>query len=147
MGYAGQIYYSGDAVTWAWVPPVTTVELRAVIWTRTHFFAVGGTPCSSVDATGAVLTTSDGITWRSAVVPPAQGALNDIAWNGSLYVATECGRYFASSDLVTLDTYLGPLTSGRASGPRGYRARDGSIAWHARRDRHARHACGMTNSR
>lgn len=89
VGYQGNILRSNDGLTWTNVsPPADTspVRFQAIVWDGNRFIA------SSPDL---AVSSTDGVTW-SAIGP---GALNDVASNGSEFVAVGAdGRVRHSSD-------------------------------------------------
>ena len=89
VGYQGNILRSNDGLAWTYVsPPADTspVRFQTIVWDGNRFIA------SSPDL---AVSSTDGVTW-SAIGP---GALNDVASNGSEFVAVGAdGRVRHSSD-------------------------------------------------
>ncbi|MGL4399287.1 MAG: hypothetical protein ACRCXD_05435 [Luteolibacter sp.] len=80
---------STDGVSWQFASQVFALE--SVVWTGTEFLAT--------NASGAVLTSDDGLVWQYRVIP---GAITGYTYeNGIHVVATSVGEIFKSSDSVS----------------------------------------------
>lgn len=74
----------------AWQTASQVFALESVVWTGTEFLAT--------NASGAVLTSDDGLDWRYRVIP---GAITGHAYGNGIHVAsTSAGEIFKSTDLV-----------------------------------------------
>jgi hypothetical protein len=78
---------------WIWRNPMPTGNtLLDVKWTGTQLIAVG--------YAGAILTSTDGITW-AAKNSNTSGHLNSVIWTGKMYVAIGRGTIVSSPDGIT----------------------------------------------
>lgn len=85
------ILTSADGVQWTLQSSVSSDVLKSVIWSGQQFVAVGG---------ASILTSPDGTAWTKRTV--SGSGFNNIAWSGTLYVAT--GPYngvFTSPDGIS----------------------------------------------
>ncbi|MCX6856937.1 MAG: hypothetical protein NTV80_18760 [Verrucomicrobia bacterium] len=88
VGTQGLILTSTNGTTWTPRPlPGITLNISEVIWAGNQFVAVGGNRTYSQGALSSlVLTSPDGVKWTQQTVNSIL-PLQDIAWNGSLFVA------------------------------------------------------------
>lgn len=97
VGVSGSIRTSPDGITWTLRTSGTTENLSCVTWAGAQFVALS--------YSGRVLTSPDGITWTNRGVPTgASGGFSDIAWSGSIMVATTSGvatSVYTSVDGIT----------------------------------------------
>jgi hypothetical protein len=80
---------SPDGITWSARPSgdvAGIIGLNAIAWSGSLFVAVG-TGYVPAHATPAVATSPDGITWTSQTVSPNNGYFQDVAWNGTRWMA------------------------------------------------------------
>lgn len=101
----GTILTSPDGVVWT--PQITpqisglpVFDLVSVLWSGTTFVAVGGQQSGVewgyIPGAGAILTSTDGVTWASQTVDSIE-ILNDIAWSGKQFAAVGDGGTILTS--------------------------------------------------
>jgi len=88
--------YSSDGLTWSYsVDPDTLGWWRGVAFGNGLFVAVGLS--STGTASTKAITSTDGQTWTAVTVP--SGVYNDIAYNGSYFIA--CGNENYGAGIIT----------------------------------------------
>lgn len=85
-----RVMTSTDGVSWDTRTPASDSDWRGIAWNGSVFCAVGVAP--GFNTQPVIMTSSDGISWAPQTAPFALAAsrsiaLNDIAWNGSVFCA------------------------------------------------------------
>lgn len=83
-----KVFASSDGIKWTeqLAAPKSTYLAR-VVWTGSHFFAVGRNSNRRKTDRAAVYWSTDGITWTSADSPQGSDLLYSAVWTGSQFVA------------------------------------------------------------
>ena len=104
IGGGNDIMTSPDGVTWTPTPTAVTATLSAVTWSPTEgeFVAVGQ---------GAVMSSTDGITWTSVTDPAPANTWDSIVWAPAL------SSYVAVSSDGTLRTMIGTVPPAQNAPP------------------------------
>lgn len=113
VGQGGQVTSSANGTSWsaAFIPELAgNTYLWGMVWTGSLFVAVGGDSDSYTTGTytSYSVTSPDAATWTvhalDTTSPPRGwgGLLNDVAWNGSLFLAVgDSGIAYTSTDAAS----------------------------------------------
>lgn len=102
VGISGEILSSADGVTWQ-ASERSLSYFYDVAWNGTVFAASG--VAFGLETDSVVATSTDGVNWTTAVIGPVTaGGAEEIAWNGSLFIAIEGVNTYASTDGVNWTT-------------------------------------------
>jgi hypothetical protein len=101
FGGNGALLTSTDGMTWTQAPAAPNFHVSSLRWTGSRFIAVGSKDnAAGVDQT-YVATSADGVTWAQgrlgADVAGSYKTLDDVAWNGSFFVAVGAGGLILTS--------------------------------------------------
>jgi hypothetical protein len=99
--YYATVVTSPDAITWTSRSSGVSTVLYAVTWSGGIFVAAGSTT-NQPNAGPGIMTSSDGVTWTPRALAPAIGHLQDVASNGTRFMAVGYqASAFVSSDGVS----------------------------------------------
>ena len=105
---AAFILVSTDASTWSSVSAPSGFAPQDVVWNGSLFVAVGSSSPIQMGVTPQIATSSDGQTWTLQTMPPAVASsaymLNDIAWDGTRFIAVGSPYALVNSRLILSST-------------------------------------------
>jgi len=106
VGSIGTILTSPDGITWTARDSGTLNGLGDIVWNGSQFVAVG------TGTSNQVLTSPDGIVWTSRAVAGAYLNLRSVAWNGSVFAATDglAAVYTSANGVTWTRVYIGTRT-------------------------------------